>query len=94
MLGYAIVVAAVALVGIPLVLNNVKLKAQNSKLMLENKNLEYELGKSLLNNKIQTTETIPSEVNKEKIASVVQAQSKPIKTTQKITNKKDVSPSR
>lgn len=87
MLGYAILVGVIALIGIPLVLNNVKLKAKNSKLIVENRNLEYELGRSLINNKVQSMETIPNEVNKEKTASVVNLQS--INTSQKRTNKKD-----
>lgn len=37
-------------IGVPAVLNNAKLKADNSKLRLENQNLQYELGKTMLNN--------------------------------------------
>ena len=44
-------VAVISLcIGVPAILNNAKLKADNSKLRLENQNLQYELGRTILNN--------------------------------------------
>jgi hypothetical protein len=39
---------AAIMVGVPLTINNVKLKAMNSKLASENNNLTYELGKQMV----------------------------------------------
>lgn len=71
-----IIIAALTGIGIPVVVSNAKLKAKNTKLKIENENLEYELGKRMLDKKNYGNERINLIKEKYKQTEIIKPEKK------------------
>jgi hypothetical protein len=76
-------------VSVMLAISNAKLKANSAKLKVENENLQYELGKSFLNNGQDESEDEGSSLSKDRIESIKEKylQTSEIKPLKKATKK-------